>query len=300
MDTLLHALLTLKPAAADTLRAWWETAAEERARWPHTIERALVGGVLSDRLGFAFASGYAEALRALAPTHARGITALCATEEGGNHPKAIHTRLVPAGEGHYTLTGKKKWATVATEASALLVVASTGTDAGKNRLRVVRVAANAPGVVLVPSAAPFVPEIPHAEVELREVAIAEADVLPGDGYDDYLKPFRTVEDLHVHAALVGYLIGVARRHNLDKAIIEPLVALATTVHALAHANPKSPATHVALAGLIGLATHAVEAVEQAWGVPDEEHARWHRDRALLKVAGAARAARREKAWELLG
>lgn len=301
MDALLHALLTLKPPAADTLRTWWEETARERARWPLTIERALVGGVLSDRLGFAFASGYAEALRALAPAHAEGITALCATEEGGNHPKAIQTRLEPAagGQGGYTLTGKKKWATVATEASALLVVASTGQDGGKNRLRVVRVATNAPGVVLVPSAAPFVPEIPHAEVELRGVAIAEADVLPGDGYDDYLKPFRTVEDLHVHAALIGYLIGVSRRHNLDRAVVEPLVALATTVHAMAHADPKSAATHVGLAGLIALATRAVEAVEQAWGVPDEEHARWHRDRALLKVAGAARAARRDKAWESL-
>ena len=297
MDALLHALLTMKPPAADSLRGWWEAVAEERARWPHPIERALVGGVLADRLGFAFASGYAEALRALAPTHAQGITALCATEEGGNHPKAIQTRLEPAGDGRYTLTGKKKWATVATEASALLVVASTGADGGKNRLRVVRVAANAPGVTLVPSSAPFVPEIPHAEVELRDVAIAEADILPGDGYDDYLKPFRTVEDLHVHGALVGYLLGVARRHQLDKAVIEPLVALATTVHALAHENPRSPATHVALAGLISLATRAMESVEQAWGVADDERTRWQRDRPLLKVAGAARAARREKAWE---
>jgi len=299
MEALLHALLALTPPPATTLHAWWETTAEERARWPYTIERALVGGVLADRLGFAFASGYAEALRALAPTHAHGITALCATEEGGNHPKAIQTRLEPAGEGRYRLTGKKKWATVATEASALLVVASTGEEGGKNRLRVVRVAANAPGVTLVPSASPFVPEIPHAEVELHAVLIAEADLLPGDGYDDYLKPFRTVEDLHVHAALVGYLIGVARRHNLDKSVIEPLIALATTVHALAHANPKSPATHVALAGVIALAARAVEAVEHAWGVADDEHARWHRDRALLRVAGAARAARREKAWESL-
>lgn len=296
MDGLLHALLTLKPPAADTLRAWWEATAEERGRWPSPIERALVGGVLSDRLGFGFASGYAEALRALAPTHAAGITALCATEESGNHPKAIQTRLEKAGQG-YTLTGKKKWATVATEASVLLIVASTGEEGGKNRLRVVRVPANAPGVTLVPSATPFVPEIPHAEVELRGVSIAESDILPGDGYDDYLKPFRTVEDLHVHGAIAGYLIGVARRHNLDHAVIEPLLALATAVHALAHANPRSPATHVALAGVIALSVHAVETVEQAWGVPDAEHARWHRDRALLKVASAARAARREKAWE---
>ena len=300
MDALLLGLLSETPPAVATLRAWWEATADQRTRWPHTIERALIGGALADRLGFAFASGYSEALRALAPTHAHGITALCATEETGNHPRAIQTRLAPAGPGRYTLTGKKKWGTVASEASALLVVASVGEEAGKNRLRVVKVAANAPGVTLVASAAPFVPEIPHAEVELAGVEVTDADLLPGDGYDDYLKPFRTVEDLHVHGALVGYLIGVARRHAMDRSVIEPLVVLATTVHGLAHANPKSPATHVALAGLITLATRAVEAVEQAWAIPDEEHARWHRDRPLLKVASAARAARRDKAWAELG
>ena len=41
--------------------------------------------------------------------------------------------------------------------------------------------------------AAFVPEISHAEVELDRVKVSDADVLPGDGYDDYLKPFRTIE-----------------------------------------------------------------------------------------------------------
>lgn len=297
MNAVLRGVLD--PAASidhTSLQGWWDASAAKRDAWPRTIERALVGGACADRLGFAFASGYSEALRALVPG-VRGITALCATEEAGNHPRAIKTALVAEGAG-YRLTGHKKWATVASEASTLLVVASIGEAAGKNRLRVVRVATNAEGVRLRSTSAPFVPEIPHSEVELDRVAISEADVLPGDGYDDYLKPFRTVEDLHVHAALLGYLINVARRYKLPPEPIETMLALAVATCTLAESDVKAASTHVALAGLIGLAGTAVVEVERVWSGGDE-HARWLRDRPLLQVAGAARKARRERAWSTL-
>ena len=297
MDALLRSLLVPEVASGDSLRAWWDASAAARGAWPLTIERALVGGARADRLGFAFASGYGEALRALVPGLS-GITALCATEEGGNHPRAIKTALVETGPGMYELTGRKTWATIASEASALLVVASAGERDGKNRLRVVRVAANAPGVTLRSTSAPFVPEIPHAEVALERVAIGEADVLPGDGYDDYLKPFRTVEDLHVHAALAGYAIGVARRRGFAEELVESLLALAVTTHALAAAKAKAATTHLALAGLFTQLTAAIAELERVWSAaPDEEWTRWQRDRALLKVAGSARKARRERAWQ---
>src|SRR5262249_48127659 len=152
MDALLRFALdpALTPPAVDTLRAWWEATAAQRATFETTIDRAFAGGACADRLGFAFAGGYAEALRALAPSGRAddAITALCATEEGGAHPRAIQTQLVADGDD-YLVTGKKKWATVASAASALLVVASTGTGAdGKNQLRVVRVPVSAPGVVI--------------------------------------------------------------------------------------------------------------------------------------------------------
>jgi alkylation response protein AidB-like acyl-CoA dehydrogenase len=295
---LLDALLAAVPPTAANLRAWFEvTSAARRAR-AHTIERALVGGALADRLGFAFAAGYSEALRFLVP-HLDGITALCATEADGNHPRAIRTRLAPAGVDRYTLTGHKKWATVANEASALLVVASTGDDpaTGRNRLRVVRVPTSAPNLRIRSSAAPFVPEIEHAEVELAGVEVSAADLLPGDGYDDYLKPFRTVEDLHVHAALIGYLIGVARRRAFAPSLVEALLALAATTRALADADVKAASTHLALAGLIDLSTRLVADLEGAWSLSptDDEWQRWQRDRPLLHVATKARLARRETA-----
>ena len=84
------------------------------------------------------------------------------------HPRAIATKLESDGDG-FTLTGRKKWVTGGPLADLLLVVASTGTDdAGKNRLRLVRVDARAPGVRIEPMPpTPFVPEIPHAQVVLE-------------------------------------------------------------------------------------------------------------------------------------
>lgn len=296
---VLRRVLEVSPPAVETLRAWWEATATERAEPATTIDRALLGGALADRMGFAFANGYSEALRALVPG-LEGVAALCATEEGGNRPRAIRTVLAPLADGRYVVRGRKKWATAADHAATLLVVASVGEVDGKNRLRVVRVPTNADGVKLVASSAPFVPEIPHAEVELDGVEIADADILPGDGYDDYLKPFRTVEDLHVHAALAGYLIGVARRHGLGREPIEAMIAIAVAVRALAAADRAAPSTHLALAGLIDLVTRAAGDIEVRWSkLGGDEHARWLRDRSLLRVASAARVARTGRAWEAI-
>lgn len=292
---MIRALLESRPPAVDSLATWWTATAAPRATFDTTLDRALVGGALADRLGFAFASGYGEALRALVPG-LEGVTALCITEAGGNHPKAIETKLVPAGDG-YVVSGHKKWATVGSLASTLLVCATVG----QHRLRMVRVAANAPGVTITPMSAMFVPEIPHAEVTLDRVAVSAFDVLPGDGYDEYVKPFRTIEDVHVHAALLGYLVGVARRKNFAHDVIERLLALAMTTRAAGLADAKAATTHLALAGTFSLVARELAAVEALWSVaPDDEWQRWRRDRPLLQVASKARDARRAKAWSLLG
>src|SRR4051812_18894114 len=177
------------------------------------IDRAILAGARARKVADAFLAGYQAALRALIPTlPGDRLSCLCATEEGGAHPRAIATRLERDGAG-YRLTGRKRWVTGGPLADLLLGVASTGLDdAGKNRLRLVRVDAHAPGVTLHPMPeTPFTPEIPHAEVELAGVQLGEDALEPGDGYDRYLKPFRTVEDCHVHAAVLAYVLGVARR-----------------------------------------------------------------------------------------
>jgi acyl-CoA dehydrogenase len=266
------------------------------------IDAALLGGVASTRVADAFLAGYQAALRALVPDLPAGRRlCLCATEEGGAHPKAIATALIPDGAG-FRLTGHKRWVTGGPLADLLLVVASAGRDdQGRNRLRVALVDAHAPGVTLEPMPdTPFTPEIPHAQVHLAEVAVAAADLLPGDGYDRYLKPFRTVEDGHVHAAVLAYVLGVARRHAWPKEAQERLLAILLAVRTIALADPTARETHLALAGALALGRAYLTETAEHWSLADADtRARWQPDVALLSVAERARTARTAAAWDAI-
>nr|WP_253899970.1 acyl-CoA dehydrogenase family protein [Corallococcus carmarthensis] len=255
-----------------------------------------------DRMGFAFSSGYQAALRSLFPQlPADRRAALCATENGGGHPSAMETKLTPQGTG-WKLDGVKTYVTLGTHAELLLVVASEGRDAQeRNRLRMVLLDARKPGVTVEPlPPLGFVPEVPHAALRLDGVEVAPEDVLPGDGYTRYLKPFRTVEDCHVNLAVLGWLVKVARRCGWPVALREELVAVAVMIHALALEDPSDPAVHVALGGALTQMHRALERCEVAWeGVDVEMRERWQRDRRLLDLASKVRAKRLEVARQRL-
>ena len=300
MNDALRFLLTEspEPLPLDSVDTWWRRHLELLARFPAPADLALTGGFRADRLGFAFASGYHAAHRFLFPMlPADRPCALCATEPAGAHPSAIQTRLTDTGSGP-RLTGEKAFVTLGTRAELLLVVATEGQDAqGRNRLRMVVVDAKRPGVrVTALPELPFVPEVPHAELVLEDVAVAPDEVLPGDGYARYLKPFRTVEDCHVHLALLGWLFQVARRSGWPEPVREELLALAVLMRGLAQADPEDAATHLALGGALDLAKRALERCEPLWAQVDAPtRERWERDRKLLGVASKVRAKRLETA-----
>ncbi len=305
MHTILQRLVAepVSPVETDRIEDWWAAHRAVNCDWDHSADLALAGGVLADRVGFAFVAGYEAALRRMVPTLPEGgIHAFSATEEGGAHPRAIHTTLEKAAGGGWTLSGRKRWTTGGSLADRLLVVASTGTDEnGRNRLRVVEVpvAANGVRIVEMPPTE-FTPEIPHSAVEFEAVALDEDAPLDGDGYEDYLKPFRTIEDLHVNAAVLAYLLGVARRHDWPHDWSERTLATIVALRALTTEDPKAPEVHVAVAGALGASADTIRASEEHWAsVSGPERERWERDRKLLEVAGRARSARRDAAWQRL-
>ena len=284
----------------DSLDAWWTTHQSARTGFATSIAAAFAGGFAADRLGYAFASGYTEALGALVPS-LRGVkAALCATEKGSAHPRSIETTLEPI-EDRFRLQGSKSFVTLGDAAEELLVVASAGLDDHeRNRLKVVRIPRNRDGVrleALPPT--PFVPEIPHAKLILEGARVAADEVLEGDGYETYLKPFRTVEDIHVHAALVGWLLKVGRRHGWRRETLEDLAQLASALFPLALVDPLDAAVHVTLGGILRRTRAIVNALD--WSIVDPETgARFERDKALLNVASKARESRLETAWARLG
>ncbi len=288
------------PAGWDEAQDWRKQWRDLCARWPLPADRALAGGRVSQGLAGAFAAGYQAAIARLVPDLAPGrLKALCVTEVGGVHPRAIDTRLTPApGDGGLVVNGAKSFVTGADSAEWLLVACSPGSRAdGRNRIVMAAVARRSPGVTLMPRRPlPFVPEISHAAVSFENVALDDTALLPGDGWTDYVKPFRTVEDLHVTAATTGYLIGVGRRWGWPAPAVEEGLALAAALRALSASDPSSPATHLALAGILTLFAHWLERLEPLWPcVEDSVRQCWQRDRPLLAIATEARGRRLDSA-----
>ena len=299
IDWLLNTIP--EPSPLDSLDAWWKLHCAVARRFNSPIDIAIAAGFSADRVAYAFGSGYVAAGAAMfPPLSAPTRSALCATEEGGAHPRSIQTKLRPHLD-HYLINGNKRFVTFGTDAELLYVVASEGTGPdGRNKLRIAAITPRG-GITIEPlTVTSFVPEIPHAAITFSDVIVEHDELLDGDGYSTYLKPFRTVEDCHVHGALLGYLIAVARRFEWRKGDIERLLSLVCSIRTITLADPTSPATHVALGGLLQQSHTLRESLEPAWGKSDElTRLRWQRDKALLGVAGSAREKRLKAAWRQL-
>lgn len=269
---------------------WWKKAAPFASRGePRDLALAL--GIRADRLAYAFAGGYLAALAALFPPE-RELRpgALCATEAGGVHPSAIQTRFANG-----RVTGDKTFVTLAHHAEVLYVLAREGERSdGRAQLALVKVEAKGSGVeVNALPELPFVPEIGHAAVRLDD---APALRLDGDGWSDYVRPFRTVEDAHVHLAYLAWQLGNLRRWDADEALIEEGLGIVGALRDVAIADPARAETHLALAAVIKATATFSEAVD--WSLaPAVEAQRWQRDATLLRVASKAREKRRLRAWQ---
>lgn len=304
-DDVIGYLLKAPAAARDCpdVAAWWPRHREIAAVWRNPMDRAIVGGFGADRVGWAFASGYQAALHALFPEVPEDrIAALCVSEADGNSPKAIKSTLRRAGDA-WLLNGAKRWTTLGPDGALFFVAARDASVSGERAaIRVARVAADAPGVTIMPMPPTrFVPEVPHAQLRFEDVRLADDALLPGDGYEDYVKRFRTVEDLHVNAAVVAYLVREARRLGWSPAWIERAAALLHGLRAIAGEDATAPATHIALAGALAQGTDLIGEAETFWNSVGDDPAgsRWRRDRELLEVAGSARTQRTARAWERL-
>ncbi len=305
----LDFLLRTAPVALEcaSVEAWWPRQVALGARHASPILGAIAGGYAADRLAWAFCAGYQAALRALVPQlPAAALASLCVSETAGNHPRAVQTTLSPHPDlpGTYLLDGTKRWTTLGPDSALLLVAARTAAaDAAHVPIRLALVRQGATGVALSRMTdISFVPEVAHAEVRFERVLVAEQDLLDGDGYARYIKPFRSIEDLHVHAATLAYLLREARRLAWPRPWVERAFA---ALHALAAITPldaSAPATHIALAGALDIGAALVREADACWAATPGDAAclRWTRDRALLAVAGKARSQRIERAWERMG
>lgn len=345
------------PVPTPDVSHWWAHWPGRQGVPAHGLDLAITSGFAADRLAWAFAGGYQAALRALVPgLPADEMAAFCVTETGGNRPRDITTTITPQADGSLRVDGAKRWATLGPAGSRLLVVgrwlspavapAGAATDSAavaagarvaggpgvavfanpvpRPCLRVLQVPVPSPGLqVLTMPATRFVPEVPHAQLQLQGVLLPASALLPGDGYDAYVKPFRTLEDVHVTAAVLALLLREARVRQWPPAFAEQLVAtllvlsqVAEGVAALRADSGTPPvnapgraevhqadeaALHVALAGALHVVQGLLADAAPLWAAAGDDPAtqRWQRDVALLGVAGTARQLRAERAWSRL-
>lgn len=293
----LRAAAGQEPVAATTLAEWRAGFVIERSSFATALRAGLVAG----QLGFCFAGGYQAALRRLLPTLPdTAFAALLVTEGKRQRPEDLHTLVVATGNGHLTLSGEKSWVAGGRQASILLVLARHGNDAqGRAHSLLLALPAQCPGVLLEQKPPTgFLDAVPHARARFDQVAITPAMILPGDGWRDYARPFRTIEDIHVSTAIAAHLAVQALRRNYPDALVATLVSALAQLAACAERDPNEPLTHLLLAGVEHQLASAAGQVQTQIGqaLPDDVFATdWRRNGMLLALAAPARTRRLEKA-----
>lgn len=285
---------------------WRRIFLDQACEWENSAARALAGGFISTCPAFAFASGYVSALHRLIPgllPHL--IPSFCVTEKEGGHPRAIAATLsptpdTPTSSSAFVLNARKTFITCAYEAEIFLVAASTGmSEDGRNRIILARVAPTQPGIHISPlTDIGMLPEISHAKIEFKDVVVRAEDLMPGDGYNRYIKPFRTIEDIHVVAGILGYLFRCGRLYGWGRKVLARILGLMPDTLVLAKNDPLSPAVHILTSDLLAGVSALVEDLKPLWArVGGDAMEEWNRDMALLGVARRARAIRLENAWK---
>lgn len=304
-ERLINILLSpsVKRATFDTMAEWFNDFNQQTRQFSQAIDRAILGGRLSLNLGFSFSSAYQSAIEALfKPTDIR-LSSFCVTEEKGNHPRSIETRLY-SESGQLFLSGNKKFVSGANDSQCLYVACrderdGTGIDLqGRPIIKMLAIKAESEGVEIqkMPKLG-FIPEVSHGKVSLNAVAIADHQILKGDGYLDYVKAFRNYEDLHVLAAVTAYRLGEAIDGKWPKHMLEQHISLILAIRALANMDLSQASTHIGLAACRSQFNELIDQTNNTFeqNAPTAFQA-WTRDKVLLTIAKSAHFKRTEGAW----
>jgi hypothetical protein len=253
------------------------------------LQLALRGGRSAATPGLAFLAGYQAALRVLWPSAPSGLGALCVTENKSTRPADMHTRL-----HGLALNGRKDFVTAAEAADWLLVAARDELAGAPVHLALAVVYQGAPGVRIEPlPSLPLMPDIGHARLHLDQ---AHCELLAGDGWDAYVKPFRSIEDLHVLAAIGAWLYGVGQDSGWPQSLQLRLLALLAGCAELTRQCPNAASSHVLLAGLFAQFDALRSEIDAAMAAGPAAWAQlWQRDHKLLNIAASARSKRLQKA-----
>ena len=245
------------------------------------FELAVAGARLMATPGLAFLVGYQAALRMLWPSAPLSLGALCATEQRSLRPADMQTRL-----NDLHLSGRKDFVTAGDAAEWLLIAARSEAPGEAVRLSLAVVYPDEPGVRLekLPAIA-LIPDISHGRLFLDN---ALCELLAGDGWDAYVKPFRTLEDVYVLSAMTAWLYGIGQDCDWPQALQLRLLALLAGCAEVSRQAPNNPAGHVLRGGLFAQFEGLKAEIDQALADgPPHWAAMWQRDRLVMDLAAGA-------------
>ena len=288
-------LLGPLPRSQHTEMSKWFAELSESTVGTQSCEMAIYGGRLAATPGLAFLAGYQAALRALVPSAPQGIGALCLTEQGSSKAADMQTRLL---DGH--ITGRKDFVIGGNAAQWLIILARDEADQQAPHLTAVLVAVESTGVTLQPGPIlAMLPDMPHSSVQFQQ---AQCQVLAGDGWNDYSKAFRTLEDAHVLAALCAWLYGQSLLDQWPQGLKLQLLGVLAGLKETLQQPHKEAATHLLLAGLLAQFADLQAQITQALNTHSSQTTTqaWQRDKAILEIARSARMRRLDVAKNALG
>lgn len=297
--TQLHEAASSRKPAPATLEQW-------RAQMhvgADTFSSAVTAGAAAGQLAFAFAGGYQAALRCLLPDlNAQTFAALLLSEGKRQRPDELLTTLTPLGDGRFRLDGEKSWVMGGADAGLLLVVARQGVTAeGRVRAKMVVVPAQMSGVVHSDRGeATILPALPHGRARFEGVVVEPDMLLKGDGWVDYARPFRTIEDIHVSAAVAAHLAVTAIRRDFPQPLLASLLACLLRLGDCARADRNDPAAHILLAAAERELQQAAAQVNDLIKGQEDDFARdWRANHMVVALAAPARGKRLEKAFSAI-
>ncbi len=276
----------------------WSAAYYQLVSDKPPIEKAIFGGFSCQQFSFAFMSGYQAALEHMFPTVAPNkLKALCVSEEKGGHPKAIQTTLIDQ-----QLNGFKTYITAGSDVEHLLVLCKTDKVVnGRPQLKMVKLPKGAANTELMNFELSFMKEVKHGKLAMKDTKIADHQILAGDGFTDYAKPFRTLEDICIGAAYQAMLLRQAIELNWSDDLRDQIFFNLFTLKNLLDLPLLAPNTHILLAAqdenfekLLPSIELNIEATSTALFKAD-----WDMNKKLIGLGKKLKTARLEKARSLL-
>lgn len=317
-------LLKLKASASGTfwkesldLNKWWKSQFETVQSIEDPLDQLMLMGYNSPSFAFSFISAYQYALRHTFSGQIQGadLACFCVSEEKGNGPKAIKTRMLGVS-GTRKISGRKSFVTACQNVDTLLVLVNEegseeSASISKNdqkgnllKVAVIRDAQDAcrksPNEIIINETKPskFIPEIQKGELILKDFAISEGAILEGDGHQVYSKAFSKAEGLYIRLSNLAYLLKLSFCFNwplnLSSNILSQLLALKNLIAQ----GTDEQSTQIMLDGCAqALDSLLVDVEKEVANCPEDFQQLWRRDKLALFMDLHLRDARFRKAWE---